>query len=117
METKKGLTKNQKIAVIVIFMASICVFLTWDYTVMKYDKDTNTRQIPLMNLKGVTHYYWEYGPGTIRSGMINQDITVDSINNTFSVYAEPGDWIRVHYLHEITPDHYLELEVEVVVIR
>jgi len=118
METKKGLTKTQKITFLVIGFIGMSAYFYWDYTRIESDIDANTRQIQLMNLKGVTHYYWEYEPGTFRSDMFRSlDDAPIPVTDTFSVYAESGSWIRVHYLHEITPDHYLELEVEVVVIR
>ena len=118
METKKGLTQKQFGIIMSIVFLIVGMWSYWDYKVMEADKVDNARQIQLMNLKGATHYYWTYEPGAYRASQfyaINDEPL--PVNNTFSVYAKPGDWIRVHYLHEVTLDHYLELEVEVVVIR
>ena len=117
METKKGLTTKQFGIIMGIVFLTTGLASYWDYKVMEADKIDNTRQIQLMNLKGVTHFYWAYEPGAFRFSPIYAIDGPDFVNNTFSVSAEPGARIGVHYLHEVTPDHYLELEVEVVVIR
>ena len=116
MSSKTGVTKNQKMALIVIVVIWFGGYIYLEDKRMAAEKIDNTRQIQLMNLKGVTHYYWDYGPSVLKGGMPPEPETIP-VNNTFSVYCESGRWIRIYYLHEVTPDHYLELEVEVVVIK
>ena len=119
MKTQKGLTNKQRQTILGVIILGIFVLCYFD-SVCRVEPRTiaNTRQIPLLSIENATHYYWEYEPGRFSSNLgATIEVELIPVNNLISVYAETGYWIRIHHLQEITPGHYIELEVEIMVIR